>query len=128
MSKPITVKDLLARKEQLKTKKLATETLYIESLDGNIVIQEPTREIALEALTMTQGNNSDKADAYVVYNCVIEPNLKDEELRKELGCVEPYDIVDKVFKGGEVAQISGHCLALAGYGEGVKKVDKQLKN
>lgn len=128
MSKPITVKDLLAQKDKLKKKKLSKEKLYIASLDGYIVIQEPTREIALEALNMTQGANADKADAYVVYHSVVEPNLKDQELQETFGCVEPLDIVDKIFKGGEVTAISGHSLALAGYGDGVKKLDKEIKN
>lgn len=129
MSKPISITDLLARKDQLKKKKQATETLYIESLDANITIKEPSRQFCVEALEMVQDpTRSDKADAHVVYNCVAEPNLKDKELQREFGCVEPTDIVDILFKPGEVAAISGYCLQMAGYGKGLKKVDAELKN
>ena len=72
--------------------------------------------------------SAEKADAYNVYHCVGEPNLKDKELQKEFGCVEPTDIADMLFKPGEVASISGHCLQLAGYGNGLQKVSSDIKN
>jgi len=128
MNKKITIKDLLAKKEQLKKKKARTQELYIESLDGSIIIQEPSREIALEGLEMAGEGRSDEADVYVVYHSVIEPNLKDKELQKEFGCVEPTDIVTLLFRSGEITAISGFALQLAGYGQGVKKVDRELKN
>lgn len=127
-SKKLTIKDLLARKDQLKKKKQSTETLYIESLQGEITIQEPTRELCLESLEMAEGGDSNRADAYMAYNCIVEPNLKDKELQKEFGCVEPTEIVDILFKPGEIAAISGYCLQLAGYGNPVKKVEKEIKN
>jgi len=104
MSKNITIKDLLAKKEQFKNKKQSTETLFIESLNANIIIKEPTREFCYEALEMAQ-ESPDKADLHNVYHCVVEPNLKDPELQKEFGCVEPTDIVDMIFKAGEVHNI-----------------------
>lgn len=129
MGKKLTIQELMAQKETLKKKKHRTETLYIESLDAEIVIQEPSRALALEAIEMASDDTrSDKADAHVVYNCVIEPNLKDASLQKEFGCVEPTDIVDMIFRPGEIAAISGHALQLSGYGKGVTKVDKELKN
>ncbi len=129
MSKKLTIKDLLAQKEQLKKKKeLRTQELYIESLDADITIQEPSRALALEALEMAQEGKSDEADVYIVYHCVIEPDLKDKELQKEFGCVEPTDIVTMIFRPGEISAISGFALQLAGYGQGVRKVDRDLKN
>ncbi|NBI30908.1 phage tail assembly chaperone [Chengkuizengella marina] len=129
MSKKLTLADLLTKKEQLKKKKKRTMALYIESLDAEIVIEEPSRAFAMEAIEMAQDQTrSDQADAHVVYNCVIEPNLKDKDLQKQFECVEPTDIVDIIFRSGEVSAISGHVLELAGYGQGVQKVDKELKN
>ena len=130
MSKKLTIQELMARKQDLKQKKQRTETLLIASLDAEIVIQQPSNAMATEALEMAQDDmRSDKADAYLVYNCVIEPNLKDPELQKEYECVEPTDIVHAIFLPGEVTAISGRALALAGYGgKGVTKVDKELKN
>lgn len=125
----ITIADLLAKKEQLKNKKPKTQTLYVESLGGEIVIQEPDDSIAIEALEMTQDDEQkDLADPYLVYNCVIEPNLKDPTLQSEFGCAEPTDIPKIVFKSGEIATIGGFALKLAGYGSGVRAVDEKLKN
>lgn len=125
----LTISDLLAKKEQLKKKKSRTETLYVESLDAEIVIQEPSRGLALEALEMAQDpTRSDLADIHMVYHCVIEPNLKDSELQKGFGCTEPTDIVSMIFRPGEIGAISGHAMQLAGFGEGVRKIDKELKN
>jgi hypothetical protein len=129
MTKSMSIADLLAKKEQLKKKKQATDLLYIESLGGNIRVQEPTGPICNETFEMAQDpTRSDKSDAYMVYNCVIEPNLKDKDLQKEFGCVEPTDIVDMIFKPGETASISTHCIHMAGYSSGLKKVDAELKN
>lgn len=128
MSKSISIKDLLAKKEQLKKKKQSTEMLFIESLDGYITIKEPTRDFCLESLEMAQSVDSDKADIHIVYNSVTEPNLKDKDIQKEFGCVAPTDIVEMLFKPGEISAISGHCLQLAGYGNGMKKLDKTIKN
>ncbi len=129
MSKPLTITELIAQKEKLRNRKKRTQTLLIESLDSNIVIQEPDREIALEALGMSQDDSkSNMADVHVVYHSVIEPNLKDTKLQQEFGCVEPTDIVSMIFLPGEIDAISGHALQLAGYGKGVRQVDNELKN
>lgn len=129
MSQKLTVKDLLDRKEQLKGRKKRRATLYVESLDGEIEIEEPSHAITLESLEMAQsGGESDRADKHVVYHCVVQPNLRDPELQKAFGCAEPVDIVELIFRPGEIAAISGHALQLAGYGQGVRKIDDQVKN
>lgn len=129
MGKKLTITDLIAQKDQLKQKKARREALHIESLDAEIVIQEPSRALAVEALEMVHDDmRSEKADPHLVYQCVVEPNLKDPELQKAYGCVEPIDIVEMIFRPGEIAAIAGHILQLSGYGSGVKKVDADLKN
>ncbi|MEF3313328.1 hypothetical protein PV433_31040 [Paenibacillus sp. GYB004] len=129
MKKTLTITDLLAQKDQLKKRKGRQQRLYVESLDAEIVIEEPSRELAAEALEMANDETlSDKADAHVVYHTVVSPNLKDPKLQKEFGCAEPTDIVDILFRPGEIAAISGFALQLAGYGHTVRKVDAELKN
>ena len=119
----ITLQELIRRKEQmLESKKTPkTATLYVKSLDGTITIESPTSSIAKEAQDMENG------DAYMVYSCVTEPCLKSKELRDAFGCIEPMEIVEKVFEPGEVPQIAMECLKLAGYIDGVKAVD-EVKN
>lgn len=119
----ITLQELLRRKEQMleDKKKPKTATLYVKSLDGTIQIESPTSALAREAQDMENGDN------YMVYSCVTEPPLKSKELQEAFGCVEPMEIVEKIFEPGEIPQIAIECLKLAGYVDGVKAVD-DIKN
>lgn len=119
----ITLDELIRRKEQMleSKKKAKTGTLYVKSLDGTITIQSPTSAMAKESQDMDNG------DAYIVYSCVTEPCLKAKELQEAFGCVDPMEIVDKIFEPGEIPMIAVECLKLAGYIDGVKVVD-DLKN
>lgn len=119
----LTIKDLLQRKEAIKAKRVnETKNLYVKSLDGIITINKPDRSLCLDAMEM--GENG---DAYMVYNCVIEPNLKAQELQEDYGCVIPMEIVEKLFEPGEIAGIARECVALAGYGDSVTVVE-DIKN
>lgn len=123
----ITLKELMSRKAQmLESKKVhKKKDLYISSLDGTITITEPTREVIIEA----SGMEDNKGDVYTVYQCVTEPNLKDRDLQKEFECVEPMDIVEKVFSAGEITNIALKCIELAGYGQNsVKELVTDIKN
>lgn len=119
----ITLNELISRKEQMleAKRKPKTAELYIRSLNGTITIESPSSALAKDAQEMDNG------DAYMVYSCVIEPCLKSRELQSAFECIEPMEIVDKIFDPGEVPQIAMECLKLAGYIDGVKVVD-DLKN
>jgi len=126
--KKLTVSDLISKKEKLLSKDDVTEELYIPSLDSSITIRKPSRALCLDTIEKAQDNRTkDMADIYMVYNCVVEPNLKDKKLHKEFSCTEPTDIVEKIFEVGEIGAISGKCLEMAGYSDQVKAV-KDLKN
>lgn len=117
----ITLDILLARKEQAKEDKRKNNTceLYVQSLDGTITIKPPTRAI------MSDARNTDDdslADRYLVYQCVVEPNLKDTKLQNAYGCGEPDEIVDKIFELGEVSKIAAECVNMAGFGNSVETV------
>lgn len=116
--KKLTLKDLIAKKEDIKNKKNETKQLYVESLGGTIIIQKPTRELCLEAW----GMDSERGDTYLVYECVIDPNMKDKELHSVFECVEPLEIVEKIFEAGEVTAISKEIVKFAGYVDSVKEV------
>ena len=119
----ITLDELLKRKEQMleSKKKKKTKSLYVKSLDGTITIESPTGDLARDAQELDNG------DAYLVYSCVTEPCLKSKELQQAFGCVEPMEIVEKIFDVGEIPQIAVECLKLAGYVDGVKAVE-DIKN
>ena len=120
----LTIQDLVSRKEQmLKSKKQKkTKDLYVKSLDGVITIVEPDAALARDAQEMEESG-----DTYIVYSCVTEPCLKSKELQEAFGCVEPMEIVEKIFDVGEIPQIAVECIKLAGYIDGVKPID-DLKN
>lgn len=120
----LTLKELVHRKEQMleSKKKKKTSDLYVKSLDAVITIEEPDAALARDAQEMEENG-----DNYIVYSCVIEPCLKAKELQEAFGCVEPLEIVEKVFAAGEIPQIAVECIKLAGYIDGVKAVD-DIKN
>lgn len=122
--KKVTLEELLARAAKSKTAKKESRELYVKSLDGIITIEKPDRATCLEALDM---ENSEEADEYIVYNCVVNPPLKDKTLQEAYGAVSPMEIVTKVFEPGEISAISKECLVLAGYINSVKVVD-EIKN
>ena len=119
----ITLQELLRRKEQmLESKKVPkTKELYVNSLGGTIMVEGPTSALAKDAQEMADG------DTYLVYQCVKDPCLKEKELQQAFGCVEPMEIVEKLFDPGEIPQISVECLRLSGYIDGVKAVE-EIKN
>lgn len=128
-TKKITVTDLLKEKEKYQVKSDLREDVYIERLNGHITIQKPERSLVLEAISMDDDQEQkENADPFFVYNIVVDPNLKDQELLSAYGCVEPLDIVTKLFEPGEIVQIAQIGMGLAGYnGKGVGLV-KDLKN
>lgn len=127
--KVLTLTDLLKDKEKYAVKQEVLEEIYVERLKANIIVRKPERALCLEVLNMVRDEKqSDKADAYMVYNIVVEPNLKDAELHKAFGVKDPLEIVEKIFEPGEIAQISEIGLELAGYKKGTVSVIKDLKN
>lgn len=123
----ITLDELMRRKEQMleaKRKKKTCE-LYIESLGGTITVKEPDRVLVNDCRAMKNG----AGDIYLLYQCVVEPNLKSSQLQSEFECTEPTEIVDKIFLAGEIGQISIEILKLAGYtGSSVQRINNDIKN
>lgn len=120
-NKKITIKDLIAKKD--KNNKVEKQELYVKSLDGIITVIKPNKEVLLTTI-----DQKDNGDAYLVYQSVIEPNLKDTELQKQFDCVQPMDIADKIFEIGEVSLIAQQLTKLAGYDEDCVKVVDEIKN
>lgn len=117
MSKKLTVQELIAQREKLAEKKSKTESLHVSSMDSDIVVKTPTKALILEAQNMGQ-EDATRADEYLIYQCVIEPDLKDKKLQEAFDCVEPMDIVGAIFLPGEVASIAEKIMGLGGYSIG----------
>lgn len=127
MAKKLTITDILAQKEAAKQKKLAVRTLFVKSLGAEIMVQEPTKALIMEA-----AENAEQSDPHLIYHCMIEPNLKEnhKELMEHFGCATPYEVIDCLFKPGEVQEIAQQIMSMAGYaikGSNVKIVN-DIKN
>ena len=118
----VSIAELIAKKEELANAKKATYDL--ETSIGVLTVKKPSAILVLESRT-TEGSGEN----YLILNCVVSPNLKDLELQKAYDCVEPTDIVTKLFDAGEASKISMAILDCAGYNKDiVKKVHEEVKN
>lgn len=126
MGKKVTLLELIKNKDKYRADKEYTEDVFIERLEGDITIKKPSRALCLEGADLADDING-KSDVHMVYNCCVEPNLKDKELQQAYDCKEPDEIVEKIFTPGEISQISRILFEIAGYSSGVERV-KDLKN
>lgn len=118
----VSVAELIEKKEALANAK--KETYDLETSIGVLTVKKPTASIVVESRT-TEGSS----DSYLILNCVVSPNLKDAKLQEAYDCVEPTDIVPKLFDAGESARIAVAILDCAGYNKDiVKKVHEDVKN
>lgn len=125
----LTLVQLIKEKEKYEIKSGVKEELYIERLDATIVFEKPDTALALEAIELSRDKtiDADEADIYLLYNSIVEPNLKDKELQETFDCIEPSDIISKIFEVGEIPAIAQEILKSAGYGSHIERV-KQIKN
>lgn len=70
-----------------------------------------------------------QSDIELIYDSVIEPNLRDKDLQQAYGCAVPSDIVPLLFKTGEIGSIASAIMRCAGYGTSIEtKVHEEIKN
>ncbi len=118
-NKTLTIKELIEKKEKISKKKSKRETLFVKSFESDIVITAPTSSLILEAQEMGE-DDATRADMYLVFECVVEPDLKDKSLHEAYGCADPIDIVNELFLPGEVAGIADKIMKLGGFGGSVE--------
>ena len=125
----LTLLQLIKEKEKYEVKSGVKEEIYIERLDATIVFEKPDRALVLESIELSQDKDVEagEADVHLIYNSIVEPNLKDDELQKTFECGAPTDIVEKIFEPGEITAIAAEIMKSVGYGSHIKKVE-QVKN
>lgn len=125
VNKRLTLTDLMKEKEKYQVKDDVTEVVFVERLGVEVVLRKPEKSLCVDTMKMGKDENNDTdADEYMVYNTMVEPNLKDDELQKLYGCTLPTNIVAKIFDPGEIAQLSDVAFELAGYKKGGVKAIK----
>ena len=127
--KKLTLADLLAKKEQRDAAKTEYQDVEIPSLGGSLTF----RKLPLtEFLSMMEGLEDDAGvresldfSVQLIYKCC--PMLRDVQLREAYGCVEPTDVVYKVFNDdiGAINAASAAIMDFYGVGESVREA---LKN
>lgn len=121
----VTVADLIAQSDQIKNKR--KELYDLETSVGTITIKQPSLKTIEETLKIDNGGR--QGDIELIYESVVEPNLKDNDLQSAYGCTSPSDIVPMLFKTGEIGAIAAAIMRCAGYGQPIEfKVHEEVKN
>ena len=120
----VTVADLIARREEIKNKR--KDRYDIETSIGTIIVKQPTLRMIDDIL---KGQDNRQNDIELIFETVIEPNLKDKDLQQAYGCTIPSDIVPMLFKPGEVSALARTIMRLAGFGANFEaKIHEEVKN
>ena len=114
----LTLQELIAQRESIKDKR--NQKYEIETSLGTILATVPDAALVSEAMSL---KDDGALRNHIVYNSVVEPNLKDAELQKVYGVMEPTEIVTAIFSPGEIFKIADKLLDLAGYD---KKINAKL--
>lgn len=72
-------------------------------------------------------NSEAFAEELVVEN-TINPNFKDAESIKKVGCINPYQYLNKVLVSGEVATLQSEILKFSGFREDIDELIEETKN
>src|SRR5690625_5143706 len=73
-------------------------------------------------LDLKQFNNS------IVIGFTLEPNFKDAESIKKIGCMTPEQYLDKVLLPGEIAELSNQIQQLSGFNKDMDELVDEAKN
>lgn len=116
--KKLTLEDLLDRARQRDSDKMQLREFFSKELGGNIkVVKIPLKKITA-LLDKAKGTNSisESLDMNIelIYQSV--PMLQNKELQATYDCIEPYDIVTKIFDDnvGEINSTAEYILSLYG--------------
>lgn len=120
----LTVEEILKRKDFYKNRHKELHSLYLERLDTVVKYHIPDRAISMTSM----GMGDDSADPFIITQCLVEPNLQDENLLDEFGCKDtPLDIVEMLFTPGEIYFIAVSILSSAGYNDKNTVIDDLKK-
>jgi len=110
VKKKLSISDLIANAEKIKSKKAETRELYVKSLDATVTITKPTRSVILDSNDL--GNEG--ANLFLTYECVTDPSFKDSALQNTYG-VTGYEVLEQILEPGEVDNIAKEIIKFGGY-------------
>lgn len=121
----LTIEDLVARSLQSDLDKYKTVPIVIDD-EGNYIMAEKRNLKIVSRLVdddcLSAEENMEKTAMLIYEHCKI---LHSEELRRNYGVTEPFDVVEKVFMSNvELIQQAGHKI-LTMYGMDREKTEKE---
>ena len=117
-NKQLKLEDLINKAGEHRQSKNKTLEIYVKSFDGIFKMKKPSNALLLESLDIAS-EDAHEGDIHLIYNSVIEPNLKSEELQESYGVARPVEIVDELFDLGEIKAVATILAESAGYGKDV---------
>lgn len=124
--KKLSIEDILSKKNLFN--KVEEFNVYCKKFDGELTAIIPQDDILIQALDyMPATTNTKMSDLLTAFDYLIYSSidlLKDTTLRKEFECVEPTEIVSKIFTVNERMNIGADILEKSGFdnfGDEVKK-------
>ena len=120
----LNTKTLLERKNLLEKRKAKVFDVEIKDL-GVVKLRTPLTEDLIDSREYGGGGREDE---FIVYSCMVEPDLKSQELQSGFEVKDPVDIVSEIFLPGEIAEIATILVKSAGYADNVAKVVDETKN
>jgi hypothetical protein len=128
-NKKVSLEQLIKKKLEKDGKRNATKEVYVESLDGNITVSNPSDTQRIEFADKTKnGSYVDMMEAYtkLIYDCC--PMLHSKELQENIGVSYPYDTVKAIFDTDEIADIGVKVLNFFDNEDEVAEADEKIKN
>lgn len=105
-AKKATFKDLIAKKLKKEEDQFRTKDIYVSSMDATLIFRKPKDELIIETAEYLTGDGlKNLVEGYkkLIYHCC--DMLQDPELHKEIGVVDPYDTVEKIFDLADIMEI-----------------------
>ncbi len=129
--KKITFEQIIARKLQRDKDKMAVKEIYIPSMEGTLLFKRIPEDDMLGLLDEIDENGNKRsqnveASRKLIYmSC---PDLQNPELHKELGIIDPFDVVRAIFSIEEANEIGTELLEFNEVAKRTKNAENEIKN
>lgn len=127
--KKLTFDDMLARKLQREKDKMRIMSIYIPSMDGELVFNSLPEYKLLEIMDGVEYGgliiSFEKSKELIYTSC---KDLQNPELHKMLEIVDPIDVISTLFTIDEVNNIGAELLKFNGIGQSENKIIASIKN
>lgn len=125
-NKKLTLNDFIAKAKQKEQDKFKAKAVFIESLEGEVMLQKiPINNVlvAIDRIT-TDDSMQNIIDVYkqLIYDSI--PMLKAKELQEQFNLAEPFDIVLELFELNEITKLGEEIQSLYG----LDKLEDTIKN